>query len=225
MIPRRLPNVAKWPSKWVTSNRATIQTSPVVVQYNTELVAPADVPKTWTAFIDPKFRGKILLTDPRISDTYMGLMDTLGKKFGDDFLRKLAAQNLKLTQSGASGAQLVAAGSSALNFPAYASFSQPLIAKKAPIASRVLVDPTMVSQSSVGIAAKAPHPKTARLFVEWVLSADATRQICAANPISTPGDIEGKLGCEPVTDPNPLPYNTPAARVREITQLLNLSGK
>ena len=223
--PKEIPNVAKWPSKWVSGHVATIQTSGSVVQFNTELVAAADVPKTWADIVNPKFKGKIVLTDPRISDTYFGWADTLGKRYGDDFLKKLAAQDLKLTQSGASGAQLVAAGAFALNFPAYASFSIPLIEKKAPIDSRIMSDPTLVSVSSIAIAAKAPHPKTARLFVDWLLSDEATKAVCAAFPVSTPGDPEGKLGCIPLKDPQPLPWQTPESRRAEIVQLLGLTGK
>ena len=223
--PKEITNAARWPAKWLTATAATIQTSGSVVQFNTELVAPADVPKTWADIINPKFKGKIVLTDPRISDTYFGWVDMLSKRYGDDFIRKLAAQDLKLTQSGASGAQLVAAGAFALNFPAYASFSIPLIEKKAPIDSRIMSDPTLVSTSALAVAAKAPHPKTARLFMDWVLSEDVTRTICATFPISTPGDPEGKLGCIPLKDPQPLEWQTPEARRRQLVDMLGLTGK
>ena len=38
------------------------------------------------------------------------------------------------------------------------------------IAIQYLKEPTVISARSVGIAAKAPHPNAARLFVNWLLS-------------------------------------------------------
>ncbi len=219
---KEIPNVTRWPARWVSSNAVTIQTSGSVIQFNTDLVKDADIPKTWADVVDPKWKGKILLTDPRISDTYLGWVDMLEKRYGADFIQKLGAQDVKLTQSGASGAQLVAAGAHHLNFPAYSSFSVPLIEKKAPISSRIMADPVLASQTSLAVAAKAPHPKTARLFLDWVLSESAVRALCAALPVSTPGDEDGKLGCIALKDPQPLPWKTTPERRAQLLKLLGL---
>lgn len=219
---KEVPNVARWPSRWVGATSVTVQTSGSVVQFNTDLVKEADIPKTWGDLADPKWKGRILLTDPRVSDTYLGWVDMLEKRYGAAFIQKLGAQDIKLTQSGASGAQLVAAGSSHVNFPAYSSFSAPLIEKKAPISYRVMKDPVLASQTSLAAVAKAPHPKTARLFVDWVLSESAVRALCAALPVSTPGDETGKLGCVALKDPQPLPWRTTPERRAQLLKLLGL---
>ena len=33
----------------------------------TDMIAPADMPKTWTDLIDPKYKGKLVLTNPNFT--------------------------------------------------------------------------------------------------------------------------------------------------------------
>jgi len=75
--------------------------------------------KTSSEVADPKWKGKILLTDPRVADNYMGWLDGMERRFRMDFPKKIAAQDSKLTQSGASDVQMVAAGAYPINFPSF----------------------------------------------------------------------------------------------------------
>ena len=120
---------------------------------------------------------------------------------------------------------MVAAGAYALNFPAYATFSVPLIEKKAPIAAQVVSDPVLVNETSVAIASRARHPNAARLFVNWLLSEESLRTACKAFPISTPGDPEGKLGCVAVKDPHPLNRAVGEERKQALLQPIGLTGR
>ncbi len=40
---------------------------PIVLIYNTKLVSPQDVPKTWMDILDPKWKGKLAYVDPSMS--------------------------------------------------------------------------------------------------------------------------------------------------------------
>jgi iron(III) transport system substrate-binding protein len=222
----KAPNVGTWPAKWRIGDRGiTIQTSPMVVQYNTDLVKPNDVPKTWKQLADPKWKGKVLLTDSRTSETYLGWLNAMEKNLGPDYVKQIAALNFTLTPSGASGAQMVAAGAQALNFPAYASFSIALKEKKAPIESQIVGEPQVVSQSSVGVAAKARHPNAAWLFLNFLLSEEGIKLACANYPVSTPGDFAGKLGCIPLNDPQLVEYGISEERKQALLQLLGLTNR
>ena len=54
--------------------------------------------KTSSEVADPKWKGKILLTDPRVADNYMGWLDGMERRVRMDF-PKLAAQ-VELGQCG-----------------------------------------------------------------------------------------------------------------------------
>ena len=154
----------------------TLQTSPFVIQYNTQQVSSAEVPKTWSEVLDAKWKGKIVLTDPRISNIYLGWVDAMEKRFGAGFLKRFAAQDFKLTQSGAAGAQMVAAGAYALNFPAYATFAVPLIEKKAPIATQVISDPVLVNEDR---ASRSLHKRNIRTRLAHSSTGCSPKEACA----------------------------------------------
>jgi iron(III) transport system substrate-binding protein len=222
----KAPAAGAWPKKWTVGDRGiTIQTSPMVVNYNTDLVKPNEVPKTWKELADPKWKGKALFTDPRTSETYTGWMDTVEKSLGPDYLKQVGALNFTLTPSGASGAQMIAAGAHAINFPTYASFAIPLKGKKAPIESRIMTNPVVVSQSTVGVAAHAKHPNVAQLFLNYLLSEEGIKVACHAFPVTTPKDFAGKLGCVPIEEPELMEYNLPEARKQALLQLLGLTSR
>jgi len=224
ITPDEVPSIAKFPSKWwIGTKGVTTQTSPMVVTYNTDMVDPNEVPRTWKEVVNPKWKGKVMLTDPRTSVTYLGWLDQMEKNFGQEFVKKLVQLDFKLTKSGASGAQMVAAGAFAMNFPAYASFSVRLKEKNAPIDARIMREPEIISMSTCGIAANAPHPNAARLFMNFIVSEEGLRTICGQFPVSSPGDLEGKFGCDGLENPQPVDYGISAERKDYLVKLLGLS--
>ncbi len=220
-----VPNLAVWPARWIAKNHFTWTTDIIVLHYNTEQVPATAAVRKWSDVIDPRWKGKILLTDPRVADNYMGWLDGLEKRFGMDFLRKIAAQDVKLTQSGASGVQMVSAGAYVMNFPTFSDFATQLIAKKAPIATQSMTDPMFVSLRVVGIVSSAPHPNTARLYVNWLLSPEGIRTACRLGRISVAGDPDGKLGCTPVKSPEPVNYSVTEARQQELLRAIGIGGR
>jgi len=220
-----LPNLAKWSKQWIDERSVTVLTSPMVVTYNTDMVTAAEVPKTWRETADPKWKGKILLTDPRTSETYLGWLAKMESAVGADFVKALAAQNFTVIASGASGVQMIAAGAFPLNFPTYASFGTQLKAKQAPIESLVMKGPTIVSQSSMGIPSHAKHPNVARLFANFLMSDEAISAVCKAYPASTPRDPDGKLGCVALTDPQLVDYVVDEKRKLSLIQMIGLASR
>ncbi|MCC6472293.1 MAG: extracellular solute-binding protein [Burkholderiales bacterium] len=220
-----VPNLAAWPSRWVAKNAFTWTTDIIVLHYNTDQVPQAAAPRKWSEVIDPRWKGKILLTDPRVADNYMGWLDGLAKRFGADFLRKIAAQDVKLTQSGASGVQMIAAGAYAMNFPTFPDFATQLMAKKAPIATQNMDEPMLVSLRVIGMVSSAPHPNTARLYLNWLLSENGIRAACRLGRVSVAGDPDGKLGCTPVRNPEPLNDAISPQREQELLRSIGVGGK
>jgi iron(III) transport system substrate-binding protein len=218
-----LPNLAKWPVAALKQNFMTWTTEIVGLAWNTEMLKASDVPTRWTDLADPKWKGKFLLTDPQVADNYMGWLDAVERVHGADYLRRLAGQDYKITQSGASGAQMVAAGAHAFNAPTFTAFSTQLIAKKAPLAIQYLTDPTVVSPRSIAIVADAPHPNAARLFMNWLLSEEAMKLTCSISPTSIVADPEGQRGCVPVRNGTEMRFDVSEERKRKLAQDLGVA--
>ena len=185
-------------------------------------VKGADIPRKWTDVLAPKWKGRIVLSDPRAADNYMGWLDAIERAHGGDYLKKLAALDFKLTPSGASGVQLVAAGAMAMNFPTISTFVAPLVEKKAPIAVIYPEGPSLASGREVGIVINAPHPNAARLFVNWTLSDEGVRAYCGFAEIPVVGDPQGKLGCVPSHNVEQVDFEVKEDRAHTLTRALGL---
>lgn len=57
---------------------------PMVIMYNTNLVADADVPTSWEDMLNPNFKGKIAMADPAKSGSAFTILATMVQAFGKD---------------------------------------------------------------------------------------------------------------------------------------------
>ena len=217
------PNLKNWPERGVHTVSVTWTNEILALAYNTDEVKAVDVPRTWADALNPKWKDRIVLSDPRAADNYMGWLDAIERAHGTDFLKTLSALNFKLTPSGASGVQLVAAGAVAMNFPTINSFTVPLIEKKAPIAVVFPEGPQLASARDVAVVVKAPHPQAARLFFNWILSLEATRLYCSLSSVAIVGDPEGKAGCLPSHHAQGVNFDVNEQRARALTRDLGLN--
>ena len=218
-----LPNLKKWPAKWVQKNYFTWTTDVVSLAYNTEQIKPGTQPTKWIEIADPKWKGQFILTDPQVADNYLGWLDAVERVVGIDFLKKLATQDYKVTQSGASGAQMVAAGAHQFNAPTFPAFANQLIAKSAPIAIQYMTEPTVVSPRNYALVQGGPHPKAAQLFLNWLLSDEGTRVTCGIGPTNVVADSEGKLGCISVKDGMAMSFDVSEERMKTLAKAIGVA--
>ncbi len=166
-----LPAGIKFPDR--TEHIAQVQAVYQAIFYNKKTVAAADVPKTWSDVLNPKFQGKIVIGSPRISPAYSELYYALWKdpKYGEPFFQKLAAQRPRVVRSNALVSQTVNSGEVSLGFTAlpYDAVNIQLRSPGAPIEYAYL-DIITLAPTFIAINAKAKNPNAARLFASYMLS-------------------------------------------------------
>jgi iron(III) transport system substrate-binding protein len=142
--------------------------NPEVMSYNTRLVPPATAPKNYQDLLDSRWKGNLVLEQTAV-EWFAALMQHWGEERGLSYMRRLAGQNLKILNGNTLIAQLIAAG----EYPAAVSLNGPRVEltkrRGAPIDWAAL-DPTVVDIVTLGIAAHAPHPNAAKLYLNFVLS-------------------------------------------------------
>ncbi len=167
------------------------------ITVNTKLVPPDQEPKSWNDLLDPKWKGKIAMQDPRGSGGTMTLLVGLSKyePLGMDYIRKLAAQqpfigretNQLLTQL-VSGEFPIMLGVSAGQLVTQKDKNPSVPVKE--------IKPTegipMVLLGA-GLMKNAPHPNAARLWLDWRLSQEGQ-------------EVLGKEGQSPVRNGVPTPH-------------------
>lgn len=146
------------------------------VSYHTKLVDPAEFRSYWD-FLQPKWKGKILSRDPKISGSQrIGLrMFYHTPDLGPEFIRRLYGEmDVTVVQDMRQATDWLATG----KFPICFFCSEILKAKSQGLPvdefpsgrwkeSRAI---TAGNVGSVALPSQAPHPHAARLFVNWLLS-------------------------------------------------------
>ena len=169
----------------------------VTYAYNTQHVAPADVPKSALDFLKPIFTGKLITTDPSDDDaaliTYKGIVD----KYGWDYMDKYIGQSPRFVRDGhATVSNAIASGEMLATFDS-TSTTPRLIAAGKPI-QLVLSehDATPLFLVAGAIFKEAPHPNAAKLFLDWYLAPEQQSRTGAFSPRS---DVPPPKGWQPLS--------------------------
>ena len=146
-----------------------------VVAYNTNKVKAADLPKTYEGFLDPKWKGRIAL-EATDSEWMAGVVKTWGEARGMDFMRKLGATKPDMRKGHVLLAQLISSGEVEVGLTAYHANAQSFKARGAPV-DWAPVEPVIARPQAIGVAANAPHPHAALLFLDFMLSPEAQEML------------------------------------------------
>jgi len=150
----------------------------VALIYNRELVKPADVPKRYEDLANPKWRGKIVMADPSTHATTISWLIGLKEHvFASEaswmnFLRGLAANRPMFVASFGPTPAPVESGEKliAISMPKYIITKAP-----APLDWARVEQPLLGTPRGIAVAASAPHPAAARLFMDYWLSGEAMK--------------------------------------------------
>lgn len=137
---------------------------------NTQMVSPAEEPRSWMDLLDPKWRGRIIMDDPRALGGGFVFFSATLKQLGRRYHEALAAQRPILTRSIADAANRVARG----EVPVMAPFAVGLYARLAgqglPLKLIMAREGAPYVVHGISIPKGAPHPSAAALLTELMLS-------------------------------------------------------
>ncbi|NYE96265.1 ABC-type Fe3+ transport system substrate-binding protein [Psychromicrobium silvestre] len=122
-------------------------------------------PTSYQDFLKPEFKGKLVLTPPHDDDAVLYVYDKIIKKYGVDFLTKLAAQKPSFVRGTAAPAAMVGTGNYLGNLTGYAT------APSQPAVSFIPTeDPFITWTQRAALFNKAQHPAAGKLFLAFVAS-------------------------------------------------------
>jgi iron(III) transport system substrate-binding protein len=187
-----LPALARLDKRWFDRGGAMSTTSILGISYNKNVVGN-NPPRTWADLLDPKYKGQILFGDPRAIPSYLALARIWREKYGDDFLKKLAAQKLTVIPSVVPATQQLAAGEVAIVVPNVLSVVTPLKEAGAPI-DFVIPEPTTGNEFVFLISTGTASPNAAKCFYNFAFT--PAGQEAYTGPVSSSsvgpfGDVPG----------------------------------
>jgi ABC-type Fe3+ transport system substrate-binding protein len=149
--------------------------------YNTNALAAHGIndfhPTSWKDFVDPKLTGQVAMIDVLVSTSAAPVLAGVVKTMGDDWLAALGKVKPALHIKASQGRDWVGSGEFSV-----ALFNSPKDALS--LAQRNLPTKQLFPKEGVVlipfapiILASAPHPSTAKLFVDFVRSAHGTQTL------------------------------------------------
>jgi iron(III) transport system substrate-binding protein len=163
---------------------------PWALGYNTQHIKKDDVPKTYEALANPKWKGGKLSMDTEGYMVLQGLMAAWGREKAVDYMKKLAALGPVMSRGNTERVTLAGAGQYDLIL-AYAHTLEREKFKGAPI-EWIPLEPAVTEIDPQMIGSKAPHPNAARLFMDYILSKEGQTLLVDFQRIPVRKDVEPK---------------------------------
>jgi iron(III) transport system substrate-binding protein len=141
-----------------------------VIGYNTRLVSKSDAPRDWKDLLLPRWKGAFAMDPEEFS--WFGAMETyLGEEQARRLMTGLARQEIQWRKNHTTLAQFLAAG----EYPSalvYAHSIEEMKGKRAPVEWVRTSKPIVLDIQAAALSAQAAHPNAARLYIDFLLSAD-----------------------------------------------------
>ncbi len=144
------------------------------ITYNSAKVKPADAPRKWTDLIDPKWKNQVSVGHPSFSGYVSIWCWEMERLYKWDYFEKLKANNPQIGRSIQdtltmlrSGERMVAAGSLATAYESKAK-GEPIDVINPEDGTIIIVAPSCIMKG-------AKKPNAAKLFMEYLSSAEASK--------------------------------------------------
>lgn len=139
---------------------------------NTSLVKPDEI-TSYDQLLEPKWKGKIVILDPRTPGSGESTWGFLWKLKGEQFLAKLAAQEMMVGRNQRQLAEALARGKSAISIGVSYYTLLPFIKAGLPVKPISYLKEGFYAgtgSGNLGLLKGAPHPNAATVFINWLLS-------------------------------------------------------
>lgn len=167
------PHLAKYPARarekagnglyyWGVNRESFIG-----VGFNPNLIPPSAVPKNFDGLLRPQLKGKMGMTT---SETGVRMMGAMLKFKGEEFVRKLKAQDISLQSiSGRAMADMAISGEVPISPSIFRDHAMESKLKGAPI-DWMPMEAVPTNAGATAIIYQAPHPHAALLLADFILS-------------------------------------------------------
>jgi iron(III) transport system substrate-binding protein len=162
--------------------------SVAIFAYHSQRVPKDKVPKIFADLLDPFWKGKLAV------DTNPGrftaiVVERMGWDKAKEYHQKLGQQNLKIHRGRSARMQLILAGEVLGSLDINADNIVEMQLQGAPL-EYAMMDPTLLSLTSVAMPHQSPHPHAATLLYDYILSKEGQELLAQEKNVPVREDVE-----------------------------------
>jgi iron(III) transport system substrate-binding protein len=186
----KVPDAAKDPNGLFVGQRLNMMTH----YLRSDKIAAGDEPKTWDDLLDPKNKGKLVMTDPSFTSLQVSVVGTMAKARGWGFYEKIRANDVMIVQGNQQVSDMLKRGERLIAVGALDSYAADLKKEGHPIKTLYPSDGVFVIPSPTSVVKGSPNPNAAKLFAEFMIGDTAQKLFPADGGYSARIDIAAPQG-------------------------------
>ena len=197
----KIPEAFREPKGYYVPERVSI----ISIYGRTDIVPAAEMPKTWDDLLNPKWKGKLVMTNPNFSSLQVAVVAMLSRAKGWGFFEQLNKNDVMVVQGNEqvlntlkTGERLIAAGADSQ----YATGAR-LAGYK--VDNFFPTDGTFAAPALTSVVKNAKNPNAAKLLSEFTLSLEAQRLWPKSGVYAARNDVEPPEGSPPISSIKLLP--------------------
>jgi iron(III) transport system substrate-binding protein len=152
----------------------------MTIYLRSDKVADADRPKSWTDLLDPRHKGKLVMTDPSFTALQLMVVATLSKNLGWDYYEKLRKNDIMIVKGNQQVSDNIKRGERLIAVGALDSYAADERRAGHPIVTILPADGTFVIPAPTVVIKGSPNPNAAKLLAEFMIG-DAVQSLFPAD--------------------------------------------
>lgn len=171
------PEYSHYPQDAMIGNFAVpIKADIVSMLYNPELLSADEVPESWEDILDPKWKGKMVMSDASSSAGSLHWYSAMRKAYGRSFMEELAKQEVMIRTGSGEVVNTVISGERPLAAMVYQYHGLGAIDRGANLKVLIPKEGAPVALTHLGIVADGINPEGARRFIDFAAGSEAQRE-------------------------------------------------
>lgn len=192
----KIPDAAKDPAGHYIAQRLNIMT----IYLRSDLVPAADVPKTWYDLVQPKYKGKLVMTDPSFTALQLTVVGTHSRANGWGFYERLKANDIMIVRGNEQVSSMIKRGERWIAVGALDSYAAEDRAAGHKITTIFPSSGTYVIPSPTAIIKGGPNPNAAKWLAEFMIGDEAQKIFPANGGYAARADLAPPEGAVAVKD-------------------------
>ena len=179
----------------------------IAIYGRTDLIAAADMPKTWDDLLLPRFKGKLVMTDPSFTSLQVGVVAMMSRLRGWGYYEQLEKNDVLIVPGNEQAVNLVKSGERPIAAGADSQYANEARLAGHPIQTFFPTDGTFAIPAVTAVVKGAPHPNAAKLLAEYQLSLEAERLWPPEGIYAARADVEPPAGSPSIDSVKVIPMD------------------